>query len=987
MKLEVKNNLMICTPLLKAGVIQPSNSAWASPVCLVKKKDQSFRFCIDYRKLNAVSHKDAYPLPDIRQVFDSLKGAKYFISLDLQSGYWQVANTERAKERSAFCCKRGLFEFTRMPFGLCGAPASFSRCMQLILRNELWKICMCYLDDIIIFGATTAELLQRFRIVLDRLRDAGMKLKPNKCCLFQTQLQYLGHKVSAEGIEPLADKVDAVQNFPVPQCLRDVRAFYGLASYYRRFVKDFAKLAEPLSSLTRKQTEKFKWTPAAQKAFDALKDALSTVPILAFPEPGVPCILDMDASDVAVGAVLSQVTDGIERPIAFFSKVLGKSQQQYCATRREHLAVVMALQHFRHYLLGVKVILRTDHASLNWLNSFKSAEGMLARWLEVLQEFDLQVEHRPGRQHSNVDGMSQPFCKQCWGKSAKNHWVDAAVEGDELHRADELSELLWLTHDTPDKTTATENDVDIPFVNRVTFLPELSDDDMIELQSEDLELEPVIEWLRTGRDPAYDELRSFPLTTRRLWNLVPMIHLLDGILVFKPDTSADIKLVVPYGLRKQLFDAHHSGPLAAHLGSFRMLHELKRSYFWPGMRRDVESWCRECETCARGKGPPSHHHGTLQKVTTGAPLDIVAIDILSGLPTTKDGNKYILVITDYFTKWSEAYALPDAEASTCIRAIYDNFCARFGLPRQLHSDLGANFESKLFKELCLLVGTDKSHTSGFRAQSDGQAERTTRSLLQMLKATANDRPEDWPQRLPTLMAAYRMTVHKTIGMTPNMAMFGREVILPASLIARPPEEQLGPKIPFVQNFRDTLRDAHRRVQEATNSMARTQKLYYDKRSHKLHFKQGQLVWLYWPKPPVRQKYKKLSQLWTGPWRIEYFKSAVVCQIISTSGRKVRQTVNVDRLAPCSSPDKVPDSSETLHTNTADTKQQPILPSVDTESQPLDSDEYSQDCTVDPEIDRVEQNDRSTAICARLDDQLDFRRIFRLGSTRLNSCQL
>jgi len=200
----------IIDEMISSGVIQPSDSAWASPVCLVRKKDNSYRFCIDYRKLNAVSHKDAHPLPDIREALDSLKGAKHFIVFDLLNGYWQIQNSDRAKERSAFCCRWGLFEFTRMSFGLCGAPATFARTMQKILQNELWKICLCYLDDIIIFGSTELELLDRFRTVLDRLRDADLKLKPSKCILFQTEIQYLGHLVTADGIKPLPDKLHRV---------------------------------------------------------------------------------------------------------------------------------------------------------------------------------------------------------------------------------------------------------------------------------------------------------------------------------------------------------------------------------------------------------------------------------------------------------------------------------------------------------------------------------------------------------------------------------------------------------------------------------------------------------------------------------------------------------------------------------------------------------------------------------------------------------
>jgi len=282
---------------------------------------------------------------------------------------------------------------------------------------------------------------------------------------------------------------------------------------------------------------------------------------------------------------------------------------------------------------------------------------------------------------------------------------------------------------------------------------------------------------------------------------------------------------------------------------------------------------------------------------TGAPLDIVAVDVLSGLPVTADGKKYVLVLTDYFTKWACAFALPDAEASTCMRAMYDGFFAEFGPPRQLHSDLRKDFESKLFYELCLIAGINKSHTTAFHPQSDGQTERTNRTLLQMLKTTADDNPATWPQLLPTVMAAYLMTVHKTTGMTPNMAMLGREVMLSAAFIARPPEEPHRTTVPFVHDVRDALRDTHRRVRDATKSSARTQKLYNDDRSRQAVFAEGQLVWLFWPRPPFRQKFRKLQRLWTGPWRIEVFKSPLVV-VLRHTDKSTRQTVYVDRLLPC-----------------------------------------------------------------------------------------
>jgi len=261
---------------------------------------------VDYRRVNSVSKRDAFPIPDIQDALDHLRGAKYFATFDLLSGYWQLGMTERAKKRSAFCTRRGLFHFTRMPFGLSGPPSSFCRLMSIVLRDLLWKICLCYLDDIVIFARTQEELLERLRIVLDRLRDVGLKVKPSKCALFQRRINFLGHLIFEHGVEPQPEKIQAIRDWPRPKCVKDIRAFYGLASYYRKFVKGFATIAEPLTRLTQKNVH-FEWSKEAQDAFDKLKQALQDATSLPFPHPDIPCIVDSDASDVAIGTVLSQV--------------------------------------------------------------------------------------------------------------------------------------------------------------------------------------------------------------------------------------------------------------------------------------------------------------------------------------------------------------------------------------------------------------------------------------------------------------------------------------------------------------------------------------------------------------------------------------------------------------------------------------------------------------------------------------------------------
>jgi len=310
--------------------------------------------------------------------------------------------------------------------------------------------------------------------------------------------------ISQHGVEPQPEKIEAIMNWPRPKCIRDIRAFYGLASYYRRFVKNFANVAEPLTKLTRKNT-KFEWTDEAQEAFDRLKRALQEATTVAFPHPDKPCILDTDASDIAIGAVLSQVIDGVERPVAFFSRIMSQTQRNYCPIRRELLAAIAALQHFRHYLLGNRVTLRTDHHSLKWLNTFRRPEGILARWIETLAEFDYEIEYRPGRLHCNADGVSRPASKQCYGKLPKVPWVD------ELERADELTEPLG--------------------IRGLQWAPEISDEDMVTLQAEDEELAPVIQWLQEDTSPTLEELRTYSNAIRSLWAQRADLQFRDEVLV------------------------------------------------------------------------------------------------------------------------------------------------------------------------------------------------------------------------------------------------------------------------------------------------------------------------------------------------------------------------------------------------------------------------------------------------------------------------
>ena len=409
--------------MLRKDVIERSSSPWASPIVLVKKKDGSLRFCVDYRRLNAITEKDAYPLPRIDDTISAFNGAQWFSTLDLTSGYWQVGMSDDAKRKAAFCVPGGLYQFKVMSFGLCNAPGTFERLMERVLAGLSWKSCLLYLDDIIVYSTDFDQHVQHLREVLQRIRAAGMKLKPDKCQLFRTEVDFLGHIIGRTGIRTNPAKTDAVRQWATPKNVTDVRSFLGLCSYYRKFVKNFAEIAAPLHELTKKKSI-FGWHRVQQRAFDELKERLTSAPILSYPKDEGQFILDTDASNTGIGAVLSQKQDGEERVLMYLSRSLTKEERQYCVTRKELLAVVYAAQQCKQYLLGQKFLIRTDHGSLTWLTNFKEPQGQVARWIEILSPFNYTIQHRPGKTHQNADALSRDPCGQC----GKVDWKQAKID-------------------------------------------------------------------------------------------------------------------------------------------------------------------------------------------------------------------------------------------------------------------------------------------------------------------------------------------------------------------------------------------------------------------------------------------------------------------------------------------------------------------------------------------------------------------------------
>ena len=402
---EVKGAL---DELISQGVLEESEGTWASPICIVRRRNGKLRICAD-RRLNAETSIPAYHIPRIDDTLEALSGSSIFIVLDFNSAYYQVSVDPKDRDKTTIVTPFGSYRHRRMPMGLSGSPVTCARLLDIVLADLSPKVVLSYFDDVILHGRTVDELLTNLDTVLGRLHDAGLTLNLKKCVWFQPSVTFLGHVVSQDGLRADPVKVEKVRQWPVPKTAKQLARFLGLAAYFRKYIAGFASLAAPLFRLTNKDV-RFVWSSDSQLAFDRLKDALCTAPVLALPRFGDGAgefILECDASDDAVGAVLLQTQDGEERVIAYGSKKMSKSEKNYGVTKKELLSVVVFVRQFHPYLVGKHFSLRSDHASLQWLTQFKNPSGMLARWLETLGQYSFDITYKLGRENTAADALSR----------------------------------------------------------------------------------------------------------------------------------------------------------------------------------------------------------------------------------------------------------------------------------------------------------------------------------------------------------------------------------------------------------------------------------------------------------------------------------------------------------------------------------------------------------------------------------------------------
>ena len=823
--------------LLDKGVIEPSASEYAAPIVVVRKKSGEIRLCCDYRALNAVTRRDSFPLPRIDDCLDALGGSSFFSTLDLKSGYHQVPVAPEDQHKTAFICPFGLYQWRRLPFGLSGAPMTFQRVMNQIMSDLIFKLVLVYLDDLLVFSSSFERHLHALEQVLGKIAEEGLKINPEKCQFAQSKVSFLGHQVSTAGIGPDPAKIDAVLNFPVPKTAKDVRSFVGLASYYRRFVKNFSKKAAPLNQLLpqvheRDSTDRQKgerkpllelWTPECRAAFQQLKAELCSSEVLAHPNFNEEFIVDLDASNLGLGAVLSQKQpDGRTKVIAYASRSLRKSEKNmdnYSSQKLELCALRWAVcEKFRPYLLGHKFIAYTDNNPLAHISTAKFG-AVEQRWVADLSPFDMTVKYRPGRVNRNADTLSR-YPVEPPGK-----------DEEKVHAVSQVKATLPCTSYPPPLSLVPP---EIPMVCapvRAVTVPQVEMLDPTEVatsQKSDPDIGPIYATLKNPKQKFSQ--KDWSSSAKALYRVRATLFW-DGDVLKRRRKSADgvqhELVVLPKTHRQTAIELAHDR--TGHQGSERTEALLRLRCYWPHMEVDVAQHIKTCRGCQISKRPSNPIYRQPGHLTAREPLEVVAMDFLT-LDKAANGTENVLVFTDVFTKFAVAIATKDQTAATVVHHLMTAWIPHYGVPLRLHSDRGKSFEAAILTKLCSAYNIKQSRTTPRHPSGNGQVERFNRTLINLLRSLEEEEKCQWPRYLAEATFFYNSTPHATTGQSPYTMLFGRQPRLPLDIFlnsdlqpSSTAEDKLKSHLERLEVLRQVARDRteKRHAAEDTNRPVKT----------------------------------------------------------------------------------------------------------------------------------------------------------------------
>jgi hypothetical protein len=822
---------------LAKNFIRHSKSPAGAPILFVKKKDGSLRMCVDYRGLNKVTKKNRYPLPLISGLLEQLGRARIFTKIDLRGAYNLVRIKEGDEWKTAFRTRYGHFEYNVMPFGLTNAPAVFQHMMNDIFREHLDDFVVIYLDDILIFSKNEEDHEKHVRIVLEKLRERGLYAKLEKCLFHQTEMEFLGFIATTEGLKMDPKKVEAIMSWEAPKTVRDVQCFLGFANFYRIFIKNYSQVAAPLTRLTCK--DKLEWGPQAEKAFQTLKMAFTTAPILVHPDFAKAFYLETDASDFALGAVLSQMGgDGKLHPVAFYSRKFSAAEINYEIHDKELLAIVDSFQEWRHFLEGAAhpVTVYTDHKNLEYFMTSRVLNRRQARWNMSLSRFDFVIMYRPGKQQGLSDALSRrSYLAPKIGEAAFDQQCATLLKPEHFRIC----------------TVSVQMDAD--FLNQVRAAT-LKDSVAINIKQRDDD----------------DKFK------------------VEGDLLYFEE-----RLYIPKGpTRLRVLQSRHDFPAAGHFGYNKTLELISRDFWWPQMWKDVKDFVLSCDICSRSKNPRHRPHGLLQPLPIPRrPWSSVSMDFITDLPPSNSFDS-IFVVVDRLTKM--AHFIPCKKTSSSedtAKLFLDNVYRYHGLPDDIVSDRGTQFVSRFWRSLFEALKVDIKLSSAFHPQTDGQTERVNQVLEQYLQCSINYQQDDWTAYLSLAEFAYNNTLHASTQQTPFFSNYGYhpklDLLSPSSNIN-----------PAAEGFAKQLSELQATLKLQLQAAQESYKASADKYRNKAPtFKVGSKVWLLRRNIKTTRPCDKLDYRRLGPFIIQRQINPVAYRLELPAAMKVHPVFHVSLLEP------------------------------------------------------------------------------------------
>lgn len=772
-KAEIKKQI---SQMLDQNIIRPSNSPWSSPIWIVpKKKDasgkQKWRLVIDYRKLNEKTIDDRYPIPNITETLDKLGKCNYFSSLDLTSGFYQVEVAPEDVKKTAFNVEHGHFEFTKMPMGLKNAPATFQRVMDHVLREFIGKICVIYLDDILVFSTSLQEHAENLEKILKVLNKFNLKIQLDKCEFMKKETAFLGHIITTEGVKPNPEKISVIKSWPVPKTEKELRGFLGTLGYYRRFIRDFSKITKPLTSQLRK-TEKIRHTKEFLDTFEKCKDLLTTSHILQYPDFMRPFVLTTDASNYAIGAVLSQGPIGRDKPIAYASRTLSKTEENYSTIEKELLAIVWACKYFRPYLFGNKFTLFTDHQPLTYIFSMKDASSKLVRWRLKLEEYDYEIKYRKGKQNVVADGLSRIKINS----NDVNVSLHSSENGSMQNNAGDLS----------DDNTVHSADTDDSHFMQMTLKPVNSFSNQIIFEvgeNDEINIEQVFPKIIrvTVKKKVFTTKNILDIFKDHLdYNKSNCIFAHENDIsklqsIYKDFFSRNKKLKVVISQRflqdvkspeeeNELIEKIHN---RAHRGLNENCEVLARNFYFPKMKTKVQKFINLCDDCKTAKYDRKPYKIALAETPMPKrPFDIIHIDIFICAPNT------FISVVDKLSRFGILIPVKSRSIPDIRRGLIKIF-STYGQPKLIVSDNEPSLKSVEIRGLLQNLNIEAYYTPSNRSEVNGIVERFHSTIAEIFRSIKSNYENLSAKELFKLsVSLYNSTVHSATKLKPIEIFYG-----------------------------------------------------------------------------------------------------------------------------------------------------------------------------------------------------------------------